>query len=97
MNFAGTTASYYINNNDANAIELETNGNSHAEAVADLIEFWNSTVDDKVVEAFEVYSEDDNDDETITVIKGDIAARDEDGDFTDETDEITVIVATDKG
>lgn len=96
MNFAGTTASYYINNNDANAIELETNGNSHAEAVADLIEFWNSTVDDKVVEAFEVYSEEDNDDETITVIKGDIAARDEDGDFTDETDEITIIVATDK-
>ena len=96
MNFAGTTASYYINNNDASAIELETNGNSHAEAVADLIEFWNSTVDDKVVTDFEVYSEDDNDDETITVIKGDIAARDEDGDFTDETDEITVIVATDK-
>lgn len=96
MNFAGTTASYYINNNDANAIELETNGNSHAEAVADLIEFWNSTVDDKVVTDFEVYSEDDNDDETITVIKGDIAARDEDGDFTDETDEITIIVETDK-
>lgn len=96
MNTAGTTAYYYINNDDTNAIELEANGNSHAEAVADLIEFWNGTVDDKVVEAFEVYSEEDNDDETVTVIKGDIAARDEDGDFTDETDEITIIVETDK-
>lgn len=96
MNTAGTTAYYYINNNDANAIELETNGNSHAEAVADLIDFWNSTTEDKVVTAFEVYSEDDNDDETVTIIKGDIAARDEDGEYTDETDEIAIIVETDK-
>lgn len=96
MNAAGTTAYYYINNNDANAIELETNGSTHAEAVADLIEFWNSTADDKVVTDFEVYSQEENDDETITIIKGDLAARDEDGEFTDETDEITIIVATDK-
>lgn len=93
MNTAGTTAYYYINNDGTNAIELEANGNSHAEAVADLIEFWNGTVDDKVVEAFEVYSEEDNDDETVTVIKGDIAARGEDGEYTDE---ITIIVETDK-
>lgn len=96
MNTAGTTAYYIINNNDATAIELETNGNTHAEAVADLIEFWNSTADDKVVTNFEVYSEEKTDDETITVIKGDIAARDEDGEFTDETDEITIVVETDK-
>lgn len=96
MNTAGTTAYYIINNNAATAIELETNGNTHAEAVADLIDFWNSTTEDKVVEPFEVYSEDDNEDETVTTIKGDIAARDEDGEFTDETDEITIIVETDK-
>ena len=96
MNTTGTTAYYYINNDAGTAHPIDANGTSHAEAVADLIDFWNSTVDDKVVEAFEVYSEDDNEDETVTVIKGDIAARDEDGDFTDETDEITIIVETDK-
>lgn len=96
MNTTGTTAYYYINNDAGTAHPIDTNGTTHAEAVADLIDFWNSTTEDKVVEPFETYSEDDNDDETITIIKGDIAARDEDGDFTDETDEITIIVETDK-
>lgn len=96
MNIAGTRAYYYINDNDGDAIEVETNGATHAEAVADLIDFWNSTVDDKVVTPFEVYSQEENDYETFTVIKGDIAARDKDGEFNDETNEITIIVETDK-
>ena len=96
MNTAGTTAYYFFDGDAGTAHPIDTNGSTHTEAVDDLIDFWNSTVDDKVVEPFEVYSEEDNDDETITIIKGELAARDEDGEYTDDTNEITIIVETDK-
>ena len=90
-----TTAYYYIDNS-IDSYHIDTNGNTHTEAVIDMIDFWNFTPEDKVVEEFEVYSQEEDDWEITTVIKGEIAAHDEDGEFTEKTNEITIVVCTDK-
>ena len=92
-----TTAYYYIDDNTADAHQIETNGETHKEAVIDLIDFWNSTVYDKVTIPFDIHSHGKANGKITTIVKGHIAARDENGEFTDKSNKVTIFMETDEG
>ena len=85
-----TINAYYTLNNGIESIELNTNGDTLDEIIADMIDFTNG-MEEKATD-FEVTSDTRTDDDFRVTIEGEVYRTDEDGDFTDETDTMTITI-----
>ena len=85
-----TINAYYTINNGIDSHELETNGTTLDEIIADMLEFANGNPEKAT--RFEVTSDVRTDDEFKVTIEGEIYHTNEDGYSTDETDTMTITI-----
>lgn len=85
-----TINAYYTLNNGIDSYELETNGDTLDEIIADMLEFANDMPEKAT--RFEVTSDTRTDDGFKVTIEGEIYHTNEDGYSTDETDTMTIII-----
>ncbi|ATW58549.1 hypothetical protein SEA_DARWIN_97 [Corynebacterium phage Darwin] len=82
---------YYLINDDFKAHDLPTYGDNLEEIIAEMIDFASGMPG--LAAPFEVASDTRTGDEFKVIIKGEAYRTDEDGDFTDETDTVTIVIA----
>ena len=85
-----TINAYYAINNSIDSHELEINGTTLDEIIAEMIDFANG-MEEKAT-TFEVTSDTRTEDEFKVTIEGEVYRTDQDGDFTDDTDTMTIII-----
>ena len=85
-----TINAYYTINNGIDSIELNTNGDTLDEITTDLIDFANG-MEEKATD-FEVTSDTRTDDDFKVTIEGEVYRTNEDGDFIEDTDTMTITI-----
>ena len=85
-----TINAYYCLNDGIVTYDLDTNGTTLDEIIADMIDFANG-MEEKAT-AFEVTSDTRTEDEFKVTIEGEVYRTNEDGDFIEDTDTMTITI-----